>query len=58
MEENVPTCIALFISLSQSLNKQKNLIVSLFSHNFLCRAVLVADDVQAFLGLGQAPAVK
>ena len=58
MEENVPTCIALFISLSQSLNKQKNLIVSLFSHNFLCRAFLVADDVQALLSLGQAPAVK
>ena len=30
----------------------------LFNHNFLCRAVLVADDVQALLSLGQAPAVK
>ena len=30
----------------------------LFYHDFLCCAVLVADDVQAFLGLGQAPAVK
>ena len=30
----------------------------LFNHNFLCRTVLVADDVQTLLSLGQAPAVK